>query len=473
MINHTLLSFISALIFGCLFIYCSYPGFIVPDPPEKTIKAIQMQGEKPDSGLKENLDKDPVEEIDFADAFIDDYDTAIGNLNKKLVSSDYPPFQIKSDSVRVILLRNISRITLYSVSNLNIGNNKNYSVKGRIVFRSCGQKFNMISGTKSYDIMLPCTLKSTNKYNYIDLGEKSYRGDIILITEKKGFFSVINFLPVENYLRGVVPLEIGKRPETEIEALKAQAVAARTYTYKRIEERKNDSFDLTCTVSDQVYGGVHVEYRESDLAIKLTKNLIMVFNDSLVHAYYHSTCGGRTANIEEVWNKPRYSYLRSVRDTDSSGNAYCSISKYFTWKEKWSERDFNYIVSRYLKKNFPQKKIGNTISVFRIDSFFKDGRIKSCTLGGAGWTQKTGGDKIRFILRRNTSDKAILRSANFRINRSKGVIRLEGRGYGHGVGMCQMGAIGRARAGQDFEKILKSYYSGVSIHTASITKRKK
>ncbi|NLW31302.1 MAG: SpoIID/LytB domain-containing protein [Fibrobacter sp.] len=473
MINRTLCSFFSVVAFCCIFFYCSYPKFIVPDPPQASVKTVQKQEQKPDLEVSGKIAVDSVSEINFADAFLNDSDTAVvsENENETLQSFIYPLFFISNNRVRVALLRNITQITFYSVSKLSISNLKNYSFQGRIVFRIRGQQVWVTSENKNHIITLPCTLKSKSEYNYIDIGDKSYRGDIILTMEKNGRFSVINSLPVEEYLRGVVPLEIGRRPESE--ALKAQAVAARTYTYKRIEERKNHSFDLTCTVTDQVYGGVHVEYRESDSAIKATENLVMVYEDSLVHAYYHSTCGGKTANIEDVWDKPSYNYLRSVRDTDSTGNAYCRISRYFTWKEKWPKRDFNTIVSRYLKNQFPQNNIGGKITVFKIESQFTDGRINVCTFGGPGWTQKTGGDKIRFILRRNTSDNAILRSANFKITALKDIISVEGRGYGHGVGMCQMGAIGRARAGQKFDQILKSYYTGISIHKATITKRKR
>ncbi|MDO5575762.1 MAG: SpoIID/LytB domain-containing protein, partial [Fibrobacter sp.] len=305
----------------------------------------------------------------------------------------------------------------------------------------------------------------------IGLGDKKYRGGFVLRSEKNGYFSVINVLPVEQYLRGVVPLEIGRLQANEIEALKAQAVAARTYTYKRIEERRGQPFDLTCTVADQVYGGARAEYPESDLAVRETENMVMVYEDSLVHAYYHSTCGGKTACIEEVWEKPPYDYLKSMNDTDSLGNAYCASSRYFTWQEKWPERDFNTIVLRNLKKSFPQGKTGTKVTVFKIDSLFTDGRVRMCTFGGAGWSQNVGGDKIRFILRRNGTDNAILRSANFKILEQKGTISVEGKGYGHGVGMCQVGAIGRARAGLGFEQILKSYYKNVSIYLSTITKR--
>ena len=474
MINRTLCSFVSVAAFCCLFFYCSYPKFIEPDPLQAPVKTLQKQEQKLDLEIREEAAVNSASEIDFADAFVNDSAEAADseNENQTLQSFIYPPFFISNNRVRVALLRNITQITFYSVSKLGISSLNDYSFKGRIVFRIRGQQVWMTTENKNHIITLPCTLKSKSEYNYIDIGDKSYRGDIILTMEKNGRFSVINSLPVEEYLRGVVPLEIGKRPESEAEALKAQAVAARTYTYKRIEERKNHFFDLTCTVSDQVYGGVHVEYRESDLAIKLTENLIMAYGDSLVHAYYHSTCGGKTANIEDVWDKQPYNYLRSVRDTDSTGNAYCRISRYFTWKEKWSKWDFNTIVFRHLKNSFPQNNIGGKITVFKIESQFADGRVNMCTFGGPGWTQKTGGDKIRFILRRNISDNAILRSANFKITALKDVISVEGRGYGHGVGMCQMGAIGRARAGQEFEQILKSYYTGISINKATITKRK-
>ena len=237
----------------------------------------------------------------------------------------------------------------------------------------------------------------------------------VSLSEQKGTFSVINHIDVEQYLRGVVPLEIGKRPESLIEALKAQAVAARTYTYKRMLERKNAPFDMTATVQDQVYGGADPEYRESDLAIKMTEDLIMVYKDSLINAYYHSTCGGKTANIEDVWEKPYCSYLRSVSDLNSSGQPYCQISPRFHWQEKWTSAIFFDQIRNNLSKAFPEKVRQGSIKEISVKESFSCGRVKRCVFSGNNWTVDMGGDRLRFIISRDTPDKSILRSANFKI----------------------------------------------------------
>jgi stage II sporulation protein D len=228
------------------------------------------------------------------------------------------------------------------------------------------------------------------------------------------------------------------------------------------------TYDLLPTTADQVYGGVNVEYRDADLAIRLTKNLILVYNNSVAAAYYHSTCGGTTANIEDVWkNKPALAYLRSESDKDSLGNAYCSSSKYFKWEELWTKDKFSLNICQGLKAVEPKGLFKGPVKDVHVNATFGCGRVRECTITGSDWRYDCGGDIIRTIFRRPVTGSPILRSSNFMIisNDSKG-IRMQGCGYGHGVGMCQSGAIARARTGQKFETILSAYYRGIVICSA-------
>jgi stage II sporulation protein D len=304
--------------------------------------------------------------------------------------------------------------------------------------------------------------------NVIDVEENSYRGSIVISNEKKNYFSIVNSVDVEEYLRGVVPLEIGKLGNDAIEALKSQAIAARTYTYQRIREQVLNYFDLYSTTADQVYGGANVEYREADLAVRLTKNLVLVYNDSIARAYYHSTCGGRTANIEDVWsNKPYLPYLRTESDSDSSGIVYCRGSKQFKWEETWTREKFSQYVDKGLKVLNPNRDFRGLVKDIRITSKFDCGRIRTCRISADKWTYECGGDVIRSVFRRPLAGDPILRSAKFTVTNGPGGVRISGTGYGHGVGMCQYGAIARAKCGQTFDTILKAYYRGIVICTAA------
>ena len=224
-------------------------------------------------------------------------------------------------------------------------------------------------------------------------------------------------------------------------------------------------FDLLPTISDQVYGGVLAENPVCNEAINNTADLVIVFHDSLIYAYYHSTCGGRTANIEDVWeNKQPLQYLRSIHDIDEKGEPFCGFSGSFSWEESWSNARLSYIVNRYSREVFPQKPTAGSIVSVTIDSRFSCGRAHECTIKTTEGSYRYGGDKLRFVLRRDQTGDPVLRSAFIAdVSKSSGSIVMKGRGYGHGVGMCQFGAIGRARAGQSCERILKAYYTGVEV----------
>jgi len=126
---------------------------------------------------------------------------------------------------------------------------------------------------------------------------KPYRGEIVVVPSDSGRL-VVNRLPMDSYLRGVVPLEIGNRTAAEFAAVEAQAVAARTYSYKHLNESR--AFDMYATVQDQVYGGVDAEKPQSDSAVATTADVVVLYNGRPITTPYHSTCGGSTAAVTEV-----------------------------------------------------------------------------------------------------------------------------------------------------------------------------
>ncbi len=365
MIHKRLFTFLYVL--WLFFIYgCTGIPLFVPNPPVKkkevsdttSLSSIKTTSEK-DTSLINKAGISDENELDFALAFVDTKKEQISveseitqvikpdeKLRYDSISSQ--TFTVPSDMARIALFQNIKKIIIYSLGTIVLSiseKDKKVSCRGRISVTSIRERSDRsyalieIQSRKRYYISLPCTLLAISNRNYFELGENSYRGSIIVAPEKNGFFSVINLCHVEEYLQGVVPLEIGKRSEKDIEAIKAQAIAARTYTYKRILERQKQPYDLLPTVADQVYGGANVEYPLSNRAIKATKGMVLIYGDSLIYAYYHSTCGGITANVEDVWEKQPAPYLRSRKDVDQDGKPYCSISKFFTWKESWRNSD--------------------------------------------------------------------------------------------------------------------------------------
>jgi len=295
---------------------------------------------------------------------------------------------------------------------------------------------------------------------YVD--GRPYRGSTELRLAGAGRISAINELPLEDYLLGVVPLEIGPRGPDELAAVEAQAVAARTYAVARLGGHAELGFDLFGGVEDQVYGGLAVERDESTMAVRRTAGQILVFEGRPIRAYYHSTCGGRTAAIEEVLDREPAPYLQSVPDQGPAGSDYCAASPRYRWNVVWSRAELDSASRTGLAAHFgtPASDLGGVQNIEVVRST-PSGRVGDLAFRGIGMELVLNRLDIRRALMHNGQ---ILNSTDFSVTqRGDGLVELNGHGYGHGAGMCQWGAIGRARAGQDFEEILTTYYPGAVL----------
>ena len=156
-----------------------------------------------------------------------------------------------------------------------------------------------------------------------------------VITATDSGMLVVNRLSMDDYLRGVVPLEIGNRTAAEFAAVQAQAVAARTYAYKHLNDVR--AFDMYSTVQDQVYGGVDAEKPQADSAIMTTRDIVVLYAGQPISTPYSSTCGGSTAAVSEVWYaQPDEPYLRPVSDRiPGSDRFYCDPSPRFNWTQNF------------------------------------------------------------------------------------------------------------------------------------------
>ncbi|MFW6039712.1 MAG: SpoIID/LytB domain-containing protein [Gemmatimonadota bacterium] len=294
-------------------------------------------------------------------------------------------------------------------------------------------------------------------------GGSPHRGAIEVFAVEDAGLNAVNELPLEDYLLGVVPIEIGPRGPDELAAVAAQAVAARTYVVSHLRAREEMGFDVFGTVEDQAYGGMAAERDESTRAVRATAGRILMYDGLPIRAMYHSTCGGRTAPVEDVLDREPAPYLRSVADRAPDGTDYCAISPRYRWVEELAPGDLNGRIRSQVRRIFgaPAEHTGDLLGV-RIAERTSTGRVRSLALRGA---------RSEFVLERldirialQNDEGRILGSTDFDIAiRPDDVIELRGRGYGHGSGMCQWGAIGRARAGQDWETILATYYPGAEV----------
>jgi stage II sporulation protein D len=295
---------------------------------------------------------------------------------------------------------------------------------------------------------------------------RTYRGTVEVLPDPAGL-TVVNQLGLEEYLQGVVSAEMGRRSLSEREALRAQAVVSRTYAMRNLRRWAARGFDLYGTVADQVYLGMAAETSEGTEAVASTRGRILTYGGTPIDAFFYSTCGGRTAEGTEVFRAANRAYLRSVPDVSEDGLAYCSISPRYRWRQEWSGDALRATLQRTLPgtTGTPAARVGE-ISDVRVIYRTGSGRVGQLGIGLRDAEVRVDGPAVRGVLRTPAGD--MLRSNAFELavtGAGHRVTRLvaDGGGAGHGVGLCQWGAVGRSRAGHDFQRILSAYYPGTGL----------
>lgn len=298
-----------------------------------------------------------------------------------------------------------------------------------------------------------------------NLNGKDFRGKLRLIISPDGrSFDAINLIPPEPYLAGVVGAEM---PDYwEIEALQAQAIAARTYCfYIKKQFGANRNWDMRQTAAHQVYRGVSAESAQVWQAVNQTKGQVLVCQQSdgtedIFPSYYSSTCGGHTENSENVFGD-------SFQPLIGVACPYCqNVAKprFFFWPMIQFDKDD--VITKLVQKYPTLKKLGD-ITGLSMAGQTDHGEFSRLTkirlLGSTGKSDVVRAEDLRLTID-PTGRK--LRSTICQIMElhDKWVF-LSGRGWGHGVGMCQCGAEGMARQGKTSEQILSHYYPGSKILT--------
>lgn len=318
---------------------------------------------------------------------------------------------------------------------------------------------------------------STKKVNIGTFG-----GDIYFTFEPDGQLDAINRIDLEELLRGILPSEI--YASAHIEALKAQAVAARTEILSAIGHRHPATPFLLCATQHcQVYNGATRYTPETDRAVKETVGVVLLYEKRFVRAVYSSNCGGHTEDNSTVWGEHPEPYLTPVVDTDPNsdiykkfrdgiteenleeflylgGDTFCSRSSFsnkkaFRWQEEIPYND----ILLLLKKRFDINGLNDII----IEGRGISGRIKGITIiSGEKKFYIDGEYNIRQLFGGLKSGLMIIEKKKDPSGRIVSLI-FTGAGWGHGVGMCQTGAIGMAERNYSYSDILKHYYSGVRI----------
>jgi len=348
------------------------------------------------------------------------------------------------------------------------------------------------------------TVKADNEDSYIEIAgvkegkgwhwenskTRRYRGSIEFVLVG-GAITVVNELPLNQYLYGVVPSEMPH--QAPFEALKAQAVLARTNTYSTLGDKyKNKPYQLFSDVFSQVYGGMINERESSNKAVDATSGIILTYNDKPVEATFHSVCGGYLESFDWIWSGKPVGYSVPHADNADSDDAldlrsesafrnyidnppesFCNMNqrifpdafdyakKYFRWQKVYSRAELEVIINKNMSKVIGKiVKIGSLRSL-EVTSRGKSGKIRTMkVIGTAGSFDVSKELNVRRIL----ADSPLY-SANFYVD-TKGSSSLptyfviKGAGFGHSGGMCQVGAVGMAIDGYKYQDILEFYFPG-------------
>lgn len=312
-----------------------------------------------------------------------------------------------------------------------------------------GLKLDGLAGQEVYQAL---RIESPSTQSMVQADQAWYRGNLIL-TAAGGGYSIVNELPLEAYLYSVVPSEMPA--SWPLEALKSQAVAARTYALVHLGEYRKRGYDVTSDTSSQVYQGVRAENSNSSRAVAETAGLIMTYNNQPIQAYFHSTSGGRTENGADLWAP--LPYLQPVDDVDQASPRY-------TWHEEQSQAT----VSARLRASL-NVQVGRILAL-QTQTYTAGGRVKTLRVLGTAGAQVVAGERLRMALGLNSTFFNVGGvDANGKLVKEPKAdqppvsFQFAGRGWGHGMGMSQYGARQLALNGYPFQSILTHYYRGVQI----------
>jgi stage II sporulation protein D len=266
------------------------------------------------------------------------------------------------------------------------------------------------------------------------LESTTYRGDIEVWRSADGLY-LVNELPIEDYIGGVVNAETGDN--WAIEALKAQAVVVRTYLYFQILNHNKNNYNITSSVLHQLYKGLNSDSLVSK-AVRATEGEIIIYEGKPIPSFYHSTCGGTTEVPEAVFGKG-YPYLKSVTTS-------CTLSPLSIWARRIPLEDLEKATGT---KGIIGIKVASRTPTGRVGSLEIQANPESVTVEAKELRRMLGWSRLP--------------STDFNFYLAKDTMIMEGKGYGHGVGLCQWSALEMALEGKGYREILSFFYPGTRI----------
>lgn len=273
--------------------------------------------------------------------------------------------------------------------------------------------------------------------------KNSYTGKFYVVPSGKTL-RLVEYTDMENYLLGVLPYEMSR--SWPLEALKAQAVTARTYTAMQLKNSKKD-FDLYNNVRDQMYKGSGKVYASVKKAVEGTAHQILTYQGKPFHTYYHANCGGGTDDAK-IWTGAKGP---TIKPLTGASCAYDKNSKSYEWSNTIAQKSIN----DFINKN------GLAGSVKKIKVAKRTDGKRAATLE---FTTSKGKKTLSCAKFRRLVGSSKLKSCKITdISQKSDGFYFAGRGYGHGVGMCQDGAKGMAQAGKNYKQILSHYFPSAKL----------
>jgi stage II sporulation protein D len=332
------------------------------------------------------------------------------------------------ENIRVVIADNQKTVVLTSGSRMDVEGKPYTERVNKLTF----------SGTTMTNSRV--RIRSADEFIYVN--GASYRGWIELRKKKNGLILIINDLDIEDYLKGVIPAEVPAH--WEMEALKAQAVASRTYALYQKRASGNRPYHILSSVNSQVYNGSGRERKNAIRAVSQTRGIVLVYQGEVIPAFYHACCGGHTEDAAELWGLDE-PYLKGV-------NCECQ----------------NIVQDGLWERHLTISKVLHALSHlgYRMDTIFdmsiKDitdaGRVRTVSIRDSRKTVLIPAEALRSAL-----GNTVLPSVFYELEFIGNEAVFSGRGNGHGVGMCQWGAQEMALRGVKYKTILAHYYPGTVL----------
>ncbi|WKZ22130.1 MAG: SpoIID/LytB domain-containing protein [Candidatus Brocadiaceae baterium WH-1] len=355
---------------------------------------------------------------------------------------DYKSLFEEAPTIHVLLIKNALRAEITIHGGYEIIDSVNTVLDQGTALQKSRISVNnrsIVIGNKSYEInrVRIVSLRDGD----IKLNDIRYRGEIKILRQPNNTFSVVKAVDMESYIAGVVGSEMPSSWEED--ALRAQAIIARTYAINRINVRRGDIYHIE--MLDLAYRGMANETAKITRIVQDTKGIVIAYNWNIFPAFFHSTCGGHTEDSKHVFGIDSMPPLRGVVCN------YCNNTKYSSWSVDIRKAD----IEKRLREsniNTPDISTVNTVDPGRSD------RGSSVEIVFANGKKEMSANQFRLLVGPN-----LLYSTAFTSRSNGNNITFSGKGFGHGVGLCQYGAQGMAKNGFPYTSILKHYYPGIEL----------